>query len=191
MNKYIKLGIAAVLVVLAIFLFAEREYGWGFFALLIAVFPVIFYFRNENILIAFWFLRKEEMEKTKNWLNKITNPETQLIPKQMGYFNYMKGIVAAQDNDLSGSEKYMKDALNYGLSFDHDRAMANLSLAGAAMAKGKKRDAEAYIKEAKKNDSKGMFGDQIKMMNEQMKRFSNVNVNQLQNPNMRHKGRKF
>lgn len=36
-----------------------------------------------------------------------------------------------------------------------------------------------------------MFGDQIKMMNEQMKRFSNVNVNQLQNPNMRHKGRKF
>ena len=191
MNKYIKLGIAAVLVVLAIFLFVEREYGWGFFALLVAVFPVIFYFRNENILIAFWFLRKEEIDKTKSWLNKITNPETQLIPKQMGYFNYMKGIVAAQDNDLSGSEKFMKDALNYGLSFDHDRAMANLSLAGAAMAKGKKRDAETYIKEAKKNDTKGMFGEQIKMMNDQMKRFSNVNVNQLQNPNMRHKGRKF
>ena len=191
MNKYIKLVIAAVLVVLAIVAFVNREYGWGFIALLVAVFPVIFYFRNENILLAFWFLRKEEMGKTKNWLNKITNPESQLIPKQMGYFNYMKGIVAAQDNDLSGSEKYMKDALNYGLSFDHDRAMANLSLAGAAMAKGKKRDAETYIKEAKKNDTKGMFGDQIKMMNEQMKRFSNVNVNQLQNPNMRHKGRKF
>ena len=191
MNKYIKLVIAAVLVALAIFLFVEREYGWGFCALLLAVFPVIFYFRNENILLAFWFLRKEEMGKTKNWLNKITNPETQLIPKQLGYFNYMKGIVAAQDNDLAGSEKFMKDALNYGLSFDHDRAMANLSLAGAAMSKGKKRDAENYIKEAKKNDTKGMFGDQIKMMNEQMKRFSNVNINQLQNPNMRHKGRKF
>lgn len=191
MNKYIKLVIAAVLVALAIYLFADREYGWGFCALLVAVFPVIFYFRNENILIAFWFLRKENMPKTKSWLNRITNPETQLIPKQMGYFNYMKGIVAAQDNDLAGSEKYMKDALNYGLSFDHDRAMANLSLAGAAMSKGKKRDAETYIKEAKKNDTKGMFGDQIKMMNDQMKRFSNVNVNQLQNPNMRHKGRKF
>ena len=191
MNKYIKLVIAAALLALAIFLFSAREYGWGFFTIIIAAFPVIFYFRNENILIAFWFLRKEEMAKTKNWLNKITNPETQLVRKQFGYFNYMKGIVAAQDNDLSGSEKFMKDALNYGLSFDHDRAMANLSLAGAAMAKGKKRDAETYLKDAKKNDTKGMFGDQIKMMNEQMKRFSNVNVNQLQNPNMRHKGRKF
>lgn len=191
MNKYIKLVIAAVLVALAIFLFVEREYGWGFFSLLVAVIPVILYFRNENILLAFWYLRKEDMVKTKAWLNKITNPETQLIPKQLGYFNYMKGIVAAQDNDLNSSEKFMKDALNYGLSFDHDRAMANLSLAGAAMAKGKKREAENYIKEAKKNDTKGMFGDQIKMMNEQMKRFSNVNVNQLQNPHMRHKGRKF
>lgn len=191
MNKYIKLVIAAVLVVLAILAFVNREYGWGFFALLVAIFPVIFYFRNENILLAFWFLRKEEMEKSKKWLNKITNPESQLIPKQMGYFNYMKGILAAQENDLNSSEKFMKEALNHGLSFDHDRAMANLSLAGAAMAKGKKRDAENYIKEAKKNDSKGMFGDQIKMMNEQMKRFSNVNVNQLQNPHLRNRGRKF
>ena len=84
----------------------------------------------------------------------------------------------------------MKEALNYGLSFDHDRAMANLSLAGAAMSKGKKKEAEGYIKEAKKNDSKGMFTDQIKMMNDQMKRF-NVSNSQLQNPHMRHKGRKF
>ncbi|MBQ0148286.1 MAG: DUF2892 domain-containing protein [Flavobacteriaceae bacterium] len=191
MNKYIKLVIAAVLVILAIVAFVNREYGWGFISLIVAIFPVLFYFKNENILLAFWFLRKEEMGKTKMWLNKITNPQTQLIPNQLGYFNYMKGIVAAQDNDLNGSEKFMKDALNFGLTFDHDRAMANLSLAGAAMAKGNKRDAETYIKEAKKNDTKGMFGDQIKTMNDQMKRFGNVNVNKLQNPHMRHKGRKF
>lgn len=191
MNKYIKLVIAALLLAFAIYLFSTREYGWGVFTIIIAIFPVLFYFRNENILLAFWFLRKEEISKTKKWLNKITNPETQLIRKQMGYFNYMKGIVAAQENELNVSEKYMREALNYGLSFDHDRAMANLSLAGAAMAKGKKRDAETYLKDAKKNDTKGMFADQIKMMSEQMKRFSNVNVNQLQNPNMRHKGRKF
>ncbi|WP_333660839.1 DUF2892 domain-containing protein [Chishuiella changwenlii] len=189
MNKYIKLVIAVILIALAIFLFTTREYGWGFVSLLLAVFPILFYFRNENILLAFWFLRKEDMVKAKRWLNKITNPSSQLIPKQMGYFNYMKGITEAQDN-VALSEKYMKEALNYGLSFDHDRAMANLSLAGAAMSKGKKKEAENYIKEAKKNDTKGMFTDQIKMMTGQMKRF-NVSTSQLQNPNMRHKGRKF
>lgn len=189
MNKYIKLVIAVVLIALAIFLFTIREYGWGVVSLLLAVFPILFYFRNENILLAFWFLRKEDMVKAKRWLSRISNPSSQLIPKQMGYFNYMKGITEAQDN-VALSEKYMREALNYGLSFDHDRAMANLSLAGAAMAKGKKKEAEVYIKEAKKNDTKGMFTDQIKMMNGQMKRF-NVSTSQLQNPNMRHKGRKF
>lgn len=190
MNKYLKLVIAAVLVVLAIFLFTQREYGWGFVSLLLAVFPVVFFFRNENILLAFWFLRKEDMVKAGRWLNRVTNPSSQLIPKQMGYFHYMKGIVTAQDNDLGQSEKFMKEALNYGLSFDHDRAMANLSLASASMAKGKKREAEVFIKEAKRNDVKGMFTDQIKMMNDQMKRF-NVSTSQLQNPNMRHRGKKF
>lgn len=189
MNKYIKLVIAAVLIALAIFLFSIREYGWGFVSLLVAVFPILFYFRNENILLAFWFLRKEDMAKAKKWLQKIKNPSSELITKQMGYYHYMMGITEAQDN-VAVSEKYMKEALNYGLSFDHDKAMANLSLAGAAMAKGKKKEAEGYIKEAKKNDSKGMFTDQIKMMNDQMKRF-NVSNSQLQNPHMRHKGRKF
>lgn len=189
MNKYIKIVIAVVLVAAAIFLFTQREYGWGFILIFLAIFPVLFYFRNENILLAFWFLRKEDMVKAKSWLNRITNPSTQLIPKQMGYYNYMMGITQAQDN-VAVSEKYMKDALNFGLSYDHDRAMANLSLAGAAMSKGKKKEAENYIKEAKKNDTKGMFTDQIKMMNDQMKRF-NVSTSQLQNPHMRHKGRKF
>ena len=68
MNKYIKLVIAAVLIALAIFLFTIREYGWGFVSLLVAVFPILFYFRNENILLAFWFLRKEDMAKAKKWL---------------------------------------------------------------------------------------------------------------------------
>ena len=189
MNKYIKLVIAAVLIALAIYLFTIREYGWGFSLLFLAIFPILFYFRNENILLAFWFLRKEDMVKAKRWLKKITNPSAQLIPKQMGYYHYMMGITEAQDN-VAISEKYMREALNYGLSFDHERAMANLSLAGASMSKGKKKEAEAYIKEAKKNDTKGMFTDQIKMINYQMKRF-NVSTSQLQNPHMRHKGRKF
>ncbi len=189
MNKYIKLVIATVLIALAIYLFTTREYGWGFTLLFLSIFPILFYFRNENILLAFWFLRKEDMVKAKRWLKRIKNPSSELVRKQMGYYHYMVGITEAQDN-ISLSEKFMKEALNYGLSFDHDRAMAYLSLAGAALSKGKKKEAEGYIKEAKKNDSKGMFTDQIKMMNDQMKRF-NVSNSQLQNPHMRHKGRKF
>ena len=66
----------------------------------------------------------------------------------------------------------MKKALDYGLSFKHDRAMAKLSLAGASMAKGRKQEAQILLREAKALDDRGMFTDQIKMMQEQMKRIN-------------------
>ncbi|WP_068595499.1 tetratricopeptide repeat protein [Vaginella massiliensis] len=189
MNKYIKLLIAALLIGLGIYLISDREVGWGFVVILLAAIPITLFFRNEYILLAFWYLRKQEMSKAIQWLNKISNPEGQLIRKQMGYFNYLKGVTLAEEN-IQESEKHMKAALDYGLSFKHDRAMANLSLAGAAMAKGRKKEAENYLKEAKKLDDKGMFADHIKMMQGQLKKF-NFNPGQLQNPNMRHRGRKF
>lgn len=188
MNKYLKLIIAALLIGGAVFMFSEREYGWGFVLIIIAIFPVLLFFRNEYILLAFWQMRKQNIEKAKTWLEKITNPQAQLIRKQMGYFHYMMGITEAQTN-VNSSEKHMRKALEYGLSFKHDRAMAKMSLAGAAMAKGRKQEAEVLLKEAKSLDNQGMFTEQIKMMQEQMKRI-NVGKN-LQNPHMRKRGKYF
>lgn len=188
MNKYIKLILAVLMIAGAVYMFTEREYGWGFVLIFLSILPIGLFFRNEYILLAFWQMRKQNIEKAKSWLLKITNPESQLVRKQMGYYNYLLGITEAQTN-VNASEKYMRKALDYGLSFKHDRAMAKLSLAGAVMAKGRKQEAEVLLKEAKVLDKQGMFTDQIKMMQEQMKRV-NVGKN-LQNPNMRRRGKFF
>lgn len=188
MNKYIKLVIAVVIIALGFYMFTLREYAWGTIFILLSVIPIFLFFRNEFILLAFWFMRKQDIEKAKTYLGKITNPEGQLVRKQMGYYNYMMGITEAQTN-VNASEKYMKKALEYGLTFKHDRAMAKLSLAGAAMAKGRKQEAEILLKEAKTLDNQGMFTDQIKMMQEQMKRI-NVGRN-MHNPHMRQRGKYF
>ncbi|MBW7869916.1 MAG: DUF2892 domain-containing protein [Flavobacteriia bacterium] len=188
MNKYIKLVIAVLMIGFGIYLFGQREYGWGTVMILLSAIPVFLFFRNEFILLAFWFMRKQDIEKARKWLDKIKNPESQLIRKQMGYYHYMYGITEAQTN-VNNSEKHMKKALDYGLSYKHDRAMAKLSLAGAAMAKGRKQEAERLLKETKALDTQGMFAEQIKMMEQQMKK---VNVGRnLQNPNMRRKGKYF
>ena len=73
MNKYLKLVLAGILIISGIYLFTDRAYGWGFIMLFLAIFPIVFYFRNENIIMAFWFMRKQEVEKAKKWLNRITN----------------------------------------------------------------------------------------------------------------------
>lgn len=188
MNKYIKLVLSILMIAGAVYLFTEREYGWGFILIFLSIFPIILFFRNEYILLAFWQMRKQNIERAKSWLLKITHPESQLVRKQMGYYNYLLGITEAQTN-VNASEKYMRKALEYGLSFKHDRAMAKMSLAGAVMAKGRKQEAETLLKEAKALDTQGMFTEQIKMMQEQMKRV-NVGKN-LQNPNMRRRGKFF
>ncbi len=188
MNKYIKLVIAVLMIGAGIFLFTEREYAWGSILIALSIIPILLFFRNEYILLAFWQMRKQNIEGAKNWLLKIKNPESQLVRKQMGYFNYLMGITEAQSN-VNLSEKYMRKALDYGLSFKHDRAMAKMSIAGAAMAKGRKQEAEILLKEAKQLDNQGMFTDQIKMMQEQMKRI-NVGKN-MQNPHMRNRGKYF
>lgn len=171
-----------------VYLFTIREYGWGSLVIFLSFIPILLFFRNEYILLAFWQMRKQNIEGAKKWLAKITNPESQLVRKQMGYYNYMLGITEAQTN-VNAAEKHMKKALEYGLSFKHDRAMAKMSLAGAVMAKGRKKEAEVLLKEAKALDTQGMFTDQIKMMQEQMKRI-NVGKN-LHNPHMRNRGKYF
>ncbi|MFA5618712.1 MAG: DUF2892 domain-containing protein [Weeksellaceae bacterium] len=188
MNKYIKLVIAALIIIAGIYLFTIREYGWGTVLIILSGLPVLLFFKNEYILLAFWHMRKERLDKAKNVLSKIKNMESQLVRKQFGYFHYLTGMTEAQTN-LTGTEKHMKKALEYGLSFKHDRAMAKMSLAGAVMAKGRKNEAAILLKEARELDRQGMLTEQIKMMQEQLKKV-NIGKN-LQNPNMRRRGKYF
>lgn len=51
-----------------------------------------------------------------------------------------------------------------------DEAMAKLSLAGILMQKRRKREATTLLNEAKKADKHNMLGQQIKMMQQQMKK---------------------
>jgi Tfp pilus assembly protein PilF len=72
--------------------------------------------------------------------------------------------------NMNEAEKHFKKAVALGLSMDTDMAMTKLNLAGIAMSKNKKREAEILLSEAKKLDKQNMMGDQIKMMKDQMKR---------------------
>lgn len=168
-NKNIKLAIAALLVITAVWQFTDKNIGNGIFILLIAAFTVLLYFKNEYILLAFLKLRKQDFDGAKKLLDKIKNPEAALVRKQQGYYNYLNGIMLSQSN-LNAAEKYLKKAVELGLSMDQDMAMAKVNLAGIAMTKGKKLEAEKLLTDAKKLDKHGMLKDQITMMKAQLKK---------------------
>ena len=168
-NKNIKIVIAALIVGYAGYQFYEGYIGNGIALVLLAAIFVFLYFRNEMILMAFMRMRKQDMDGTEKWLGKIKNPEAALTTKQQGYYNYLHGIIFSQKN-LTQAEKYFRKALKLGLNMDYDVAMAKLSLAGIAMQKGRKREATTLLQEAKKLDKNNMLTEQIKMMQQQMKR---------------------
>lgn len=168
-NKNIKLVLAGLIIAYAVYQFIEGYIGNGIFLILLSLIFVFLYFRNEFILLAFLRMRKQDMTGTEKWLLKIKNPESSLTQKQQGYYNYLFGIIFSQKN-LTQAEKYFRKALKLGLNMDYDVAMAKLSLAGIAMQKRRKREATTLLQEAKKLDKNNMLTDQIKMMQQQMKK---------------------
>ncbi len=157
------------MIVVAIWQMTEGYIGNGIFLLFLSILPIVLYYRNEFILLAFLRMRKQDFAGAQKWLSYIKNPETALVRKQQGYFNYLHGIMLSQTN-LIQAEKYFKKAIELGLNMDMDLAVAKLNLAGVALTRRRKLEATNLLNEAKKLDKQGMLKDQISMMKEQLKR---------------------
>ncbi|UAM96567.1 DUF2892 domain-containing protein [Polaribacter litorisediminis] len=168
-HKNIKLILAGLITVWAVYQFSQGNIMNGISILLLAGIFVLLYFKNEFILLAFLQLRKQNFDGAKKWLSYIKKPEDALIVKQQGYYNYLHGIMLSQTN-MTQAEKFLRKAVRLGLSMDHDLAMAKLQLAGIAMTKRRKREATNLMTEAKKLDKNGMLKEQIQMMKQQMKK---------------------
>ena len=167
--KIIKLILAVVSLGYAGYQFYENYIGNGIFLSLLSAVFVLIYFKNEIIFLAFLRLRKQDFNGTEKWLSKIKNPSRSLVQKQQGYFYYLQGIIQSQNN-LTIAEKYFKKAIQLGLSMNHDLAMAKMSLAGILMQKRRKREATILLSEAKKLDKHNMLTEQMRMMQQQMKK---------------------
>ncbi|WP_026838268.1 membrane protein [Gillisia sp. JM1] len=168
-NKNFKLVIAGLIVIASVWQFIEGHIGNGIMLILLSLIFIFLYFKNEMILMAFLRLRKQDFPGAKKWLDKIKEPETALTQKQQGYYWYLNGLMLSQTN-ITKAEKYFKKAIKLGLAMDQDLAMAKLNLAGIAMTKRRKREAQMLLTEAKKLDKHGMLKEQITMMKQQMKK---------------------
>jgi len=167
MPNFVRLIIGGVLLGASIAIFFTSVWGWGILGVLLSILVFVTFFYHENMLLAQWFLRKDNMAKAELYLRKITNYEAQLIRVQHGYYNLLIGLIESRKAPMQ-SEKYFKKSLSLGLHMDHNIALAKLSLAGIAMAKRNKREAQMYLSEAKKADKNKLLADQIKQMKDQM-----------------------
>lgn len=168
-NKNIKLVLVGLFIGFGIYQIVDRSIGNGIFLIILSLIPLFFYFKNECLLMAFLKLRTQNFEAAQKWLHKIKSPETALLRKQQGYYNYLSGLMAAQNN-MNVAEKFFKKAVDLGLSMDLDMAVAKLNLAGIALSRRRKLEATQLLAEVKKLDKQNMLKDQVQMMKQQMKK---------------------
>lgn len=167
MRNIVRLIIACVILGAAIALAVFGFWWWAVLVFLIGGLTLVTFFFNENMLIAQYFMRKENMPKAEGFLSKITDYEKELHPNQFGYYNLLLGLIESNKAPLK-SEKFFKKALSHGMTMSHNIALAKLSLAGISMSKRNKREAQMYLSEAQKADKNKLLADQIKMMKGQM-----------------------
>ncbi|HTN19893.1 MAG TPA: hypothetical protein VL125_05430 [Pelobium sp.] len=167
MPNFIRIIIAGLLLGAAITLMVFSFWGWGILLIFLTILVFVTFIFNERMLLAQWYLRKENMDKAESTLLGIKNYEKELYKGQYGYYNLLIGLIESRKSPMK-SEKYFKKALNLGLTMDHNIALANLSLAGVEMGKRNKREAQRLLKEAEKADKNKLLAEQIKMMKGQM-----------------------
>ncbi len=169
LNKAIRIGLSVLILALAVWQFIEGNIGNGIMYVLLGGIVVLTYFRNENVLLAFYHLRKNNMNKAQKALGRIKQPEKSLTKGQAAYYYMLLGMIESQKG-IGKSETLLRKALNMGLRQKHDQAMTKLQLAGIAVAKRRKREAMVLLTEVKKLDTKKMLTDQVRMIKQQMKR---------------------
>ena len=169
LNKIIKYVLTALSIGWGAYQFSIGNIGNGIMFIFLTGLFVLSLFRHELILWAFIQLRRGKFDKAEQILAKIKHPE-QLRKTQEAYYYYLVGLIHAQTQSATKSEKYFRRAISIGLRMKTDEAMAKLNLAGIAVMKRKKREAINLLNEVKKLDKNKLLDDQVKMIKAQMKR---------------------
>jgi len=168
-SKVIRIALSLGLFVWSIYNFIDGEIGNGI-ALLFPTTLILFsYFRNERILWSLYHMRKQNLEKAEKVLLGIKTPEKSLIKTQLAYYYLLLGMIESQ-RKVGKAETLLKKALNTGLRMDQDKALAKLNLAGIALSKRRKKEAQILLTDVKRLDSKGVLAEQTKYIKQQMKK---------------------
>jgi hypothetical protein len=121
MNKYIKIAVAAVLILLGLYMMIfTRNLGWGIVVFLLAAFPILLFFKNEYILLAFWQLRKQNMEKAAEWLQK-----SQIIKDSFINLNTDISIIFRINTSSGSSDKVEPLMKKLGIWSEYEARQSN------------------------------------------------------------------
>src|SRR5690606_41519080 len=105
MSNIVRIVLSSFLLIGTVALFWFGHWGWGILGIFMTILAWVTVFFNENMLIAQWYLRKENMVKAEQWLQNIKSYEKQLISAQ---HEDRKSVVKGKSEDYGGRRSVRK-----------------------------------------------------------------------------------
>ncbi len=144
--------VIAVFVLVLLFTIYEQAYEITGIALLAIVVLLWGYFKEGTVILAAKDFHDKNYDKTEALLRQIAQPKW-LAKKRRGYYEYMMGGIALQNQDFEAAERYYEVAVQYPLRSANDHVAALVHVANISLRQHNFDKAEAYLSLAKKQEN--------------------------------------
>ncbi|WP_299335052.1 hypothetical protein [uncultured Psychroserpens sp.] len=147
-NPTIRTILIFISLIAGIFYFMKEDYLNMTFMLAAAGLFIYGHYKYGTVYIAFQELKKGKYKKAEKLISKVKNPE-KLSKGQKGYYHFIQGAIASDNEDWEKSYSEWNEALKIGLRTENDTSIAFLNLANIELERKNFEKANEYIKKTK------------------------------------------
>jgi tetratricopeptide (TPR) repeat protein len=134
--------------ILAAWLLVQKNYFFGLGLLLGFGLLLWGYYRNGSVFLAYWRLRREQFDKAEKLLKEVSRPQWLARVVKTFYYSSL-GHIAFQKQEYEEARQQFETARELRPPPGNNRALVLLNLAQLAKIRGDKKQAKAYLAEAK------------------------------------------
>ncbi len=128
---------------------------------------VIGYYRSGTVWLAYQQLRRQNYNKAITYLNLTKYPD-KLAKSQKGYYYFIRGFVAMEEEQFEQAKNEFQQALEAGLRTQNDEAIAYLQLTDISLIYEDKTQAQDYLNTIKTLKYKPSLEEALDQIKEKM-----------------------
>ena len=175
-NIYLKLALIAVTLIGGIALSATWGFWYGFIFILTGVVLLVSYIALGTVQSAAALMQSGDLDAKEKRLGLTLKPEW-LYVSNRAYYYMIKGSVALGKKDMDAGEEWLKKAQSVKVPTDNEKAMIEIQLANIYASKGKRKQANIHLRNAKAlKITELAIKDQLKQLEQGIKSMSAMNA---------------
>lgn len=175
-NIYLRFALIALGIIGGTVLSALWGFWYGFPFILIGLVLLAGYIALGTIQSSAELMQTGDLEKTEKRLDLTLMPKW-LYVSQRAYYYMLKGSIALSRKQMDEGEEWLRKAQSVKVPTDNEKGMIEIQLASIHANKGKRRQAQMHLRNAKQlNITEPTIKDQLKQLEQGLKNMGAMNA---------------